>query len=48
MLGHLRSECYPMYGKSFYPPGRGARPEALSIEGADGATAEVKRQLGYL
>ena len=46
-LGHLRSECYPMYRQGFYPAGRGERPEALSIEGADEATAEVKRRLGY-
>ncbi|HEV8242302.1 MAG TPA: nitrilase-related carbon-nitrogen hydrolase [Thermoanaerobaculia bacterium] len=46
-LGHLRSECYPMYRQGFYPAGRGAKPEALSVEGADEATAAVKRTLGY-
>lgn len=46
-LAHLRSECYPMYREGFYPAGRGARPEALSIEGSDEATATAKRKLGY-
>jgi hypothetical protein len=46
-LGHLRAECYPMYGQSFYPPGRGADREKLSIEGNDEAIAEVKKGMGY-
>ena len=46
-LGHLRSECYPMYRDSFYPQGRGADREKLSVEGNDEATAEVKERLGY-
>src|SRR5262245_5426324 len=39
-LGHLRSECYPMYRESFYPPSRGAQREKLSVEGNDEAIAE--------
>jgi predicted amidohydrolase len=46
-LSHLRSECYPMYRDSFYPQGRGADREKLSIEGNDEATKEVKERLGY-
>ena len=46
-IAHLRSECYPMYREGFYPEGRGASPEALSIEGNDEATAAAKRKLGY-
>ena len=46
-IAHLRSECYPMYREGFYPAGRGASPEALSIEGNDEATAAAKRKLGY-
>jgi formamidase len=46
-IAHLRSECYPMYREGFYPAGRGSRPEALSIEGSDEATAAAKRKLGY-
>jgi len=46
-LGHLRSECYPMYRQSFYPAGRGADRETLSVEGNDEATADVKARLGY-
>ena len=46
-LAHLRTECYPMYRRSFYPPGRGADRAKLSIEGNDEAIAEVKGRLGY-
>jgi predicted amidohydrolase len=46
-LAHLRTECYPMYGRPLYPAGRGEQRERLSIEGADEATAEVKARLGY-
>ena len=47
-LAHLRTECYPMYRRSFYPPGRGEDRAKLSIEGNDEAIEEVKRRLGYL
>lgn len=46
-LAHLRSECFPMYRKSFYPPGRGAWREKLSIEGNDEGIAEAKARVGY-
>jgi predicted amidohydrolase len=46
-LGHLRSECYPMYRKSFYPQGRADDREKLSVEGNDEATESVKVRLGY-
>ncbi len=46
-LAHLRSECYPMYRQGFYPAGRGADVERLSVEGSDAATAAVKEKLGY-
>ncbi len=46
-LGHLRSEAYPLYRGSFYPPGRGADPEALSIAKIDEAIGEAKKKLGY-
>ena len=46
-LAHLRSECYPLYGQSFYPPGRGADRDKLSIAGNDEATAAAKEKLGY-
>jgi predicted amidohydrolase len=44
-LAHLRSECYPLYRQSLYPPARGAA--ALSIDGSDEATAAAKLKLGY-
>jgi formamidase len=46
-LGHLRAECYPMYGKGFYPQGRGEDREKLSVEGNDEAIAAVKTRMGY-
>jgi len=46
-LAHLRTEAYPLYRQSFYPPGRGGEREKLSIEGNDEATAAAKRKLGY-
>jgi predicted amidohydrolase len=46
-LGHLRTECYPMYRQSFYPQGRGEDREKLSIEGNDEAIAAVKGRMGY-
>ena len=47
-LAHLRTECYPMYRQTFYPAGRGARRENLSVEGNDAATDDVKRRLSYV
>jgi formamidase len=46
-LGHLRSECYPMYQKPFYPGGRGGDRAKLAIEPIDEAIAVAKRDLGY-
>ncbi|HEX5759997.1 MAG TPA: nitrilase-related carbon-nitrogen hydrolase [Thermoanaerobaculia bacterium] len=46
-LGHLRTECYPMYRRSFYPPERACCPEALAIEPLGEAIEGVKEKLGY-
>jgi formamidase len=46
-LGHLRSECYPMYGASFYPPGRGGQRDNLAVEPIGEAIEGVKARLGY-
>jgi len=46
-LGHLRTEAYPLYRGSFYPEGRAADPEALSIEGIGEAIEGVKGRMGY-
>ncbi len=45
MLAHLRTETFSMYGKPYYPAGRG--PENLSIEKIDEAIGEAKGRLGY-
>jgi hypothetical protein len=44
-LAHLRTECYPMYRDSVYPPGRGQ--DKLGVEQIDDAVAEAKSKLGY-
>jgi len=44
-LAHLRAETYPMYRRTFYPPGRGA--ENLSVEKIDEAIVTAKGKLGY-
>lgn len=46
-LAHLRTEAYPLYKQSLYPPGLGAERERLSIEGNDEAIAAAKGKLGY-
>ena len=46
-LAHLRTEAYPLYQQSLYPPGRGGERERLSIEGNDEAIGEAKGKLGY-
>src|SRR4029079_12886335 len=46
-LAHLRTECYPLYRRSLYPPGRGERRENLAIEPIGEAIAEAKGRLGY-
>jgi formamidase len=46
-LAHLRTECYPLYRESLYPPGRGEDREKLSVEGNDEAIAAAKGKLGY-
>jgi predicted amidohydrolase len=46
-LAHLRTECYPLYRQSLYPPGRGEEREKLSVEGNDEAIAAAKKKLGY-
>ena len=44
-LAHLRTETYPMYRQTYYPPNRGT--EKLSVEGIDEAIGEAKGKLGY-
>lgn len=46
-LAHLRTEAYPLYKQSLYPPGRGGDREKLSVEGNDAAIGEAKGKLGY-
>lgn len=46
-LAHLRTECFPMYAQSVYPPGRGAERGNLSVEGITGAIEQAKGRFGY-
>ena len=46
-LAHLRTEAYPLYRQSLYPPGRGADRDNLSVEKLDEAIAQAKGKLGY-
>ena len=44
MLGHLRTEAYPMYKQSIYPAGRGSKG-AMTVEGNDASLDEARRTL---
>ncbi|RMH16643.1 MAG: nitrilase [Acidobacteria bacterium] len=44
-LAHLRAESFPLYRRTWYPPGRG--PEQLSASGLERAIATAKGKLGY-
>ncbi len=47
MLAHLRTEAYPMYRQSFYPPGRWT-DEDLTPEKIEAVIEEMKRRLNYV
>jgi formamidase len=44
-LAHLRTETFPLYRGTCYPPGRGV--DGLSIEGIDSTIAEAKARFLY-
>jgi hypothetical protein len=48
MLAHLRTECYPMYQRSFYPSGTLTRAENVSVSVLEGQIDKAKREVGYL
>ncbi len=45
MLSHLRTEAYPVYRQSFYPPHQWTREKNLTTEHNDRAIAESKARL---
>lgn len=47
MLAHLRTEAYPLYRQTFYPPGQWTHAEDLRPEDHEPAIEAVKRRLGY-
>ena len=44
-LAHLRSEAYPVYGKTFYAPGRWTSESDVTVEHTKGAIADAKTRL---
>jgi formamidase len=48
MLAHLRSEAYPMYRKSWYPPGAHTHLQDVTTEGQEDLIEQSKRTAGYL
>ena len=44
-LAHLRSEAYPMYKKSYFPPGQLNRARNHTVEMNKTAIEKVKKQL---
>jgi formamidase len=47
MPAHLRTEAYPVYSRSFFPPGRGRGEGDLSLETNRERVRRVRRALGY-
>lgn len=45
MLAHLRTECYPMYRRSYYPPGQWTHDDNLTVEKNRKAIRAVRDQL---
>jgi formamidase len=48
MLAHLRSECYPMYRKSFFPPGTMTEDRNATVTGRELQIDRAKRRIGFL
>lgn len=46
-LAHLRSEAYPVYGNTYYPPGRGGNGKPITVEGNEAATREAMEKLRH-
>ncbi|GIX07144.1 MAG: hypothetical protein KatS3mg115_1547 [Candidatus Poribacteria bacterium] len=44
MLAHLRTEAYPVYRQSYYPPAQWAREENLTYEKNVAAIQSAKRR----
>lgn len=45
MLAHLRTECYPMYRRSYYPPGQWTHDDNLTVEKNRKAIRAVRERL---
>jgi len=47
MLAHLRTEAYPVYSKSLYPPGTLSGQDNHTVEENEAVTGGVLRRIGY-
>ena len=45
MLAHLRSEAYPMYDRTFFPPGSARSGHELTFEGRRTVIDDAKRRV---
>lgn len=45
MLAHLRTQAYPVYGKTYFPPGRHTQEESLDTDKIQKLVNEAKRGL---
>jgi predicted amidohydrolase len=48
MLAHLRTESYPVYRRTFYPPGTLTRTKDVTVSHQEKQIDAVKRKMGYL
>ena len=48
MLAHLRTESYPLYRRTFYPPGTLTREENVTVTHQEQQIDASKRKIGYL
>ena len=48
MIAHLRTECYPLYRQSYFPPATLTHHEVLTVTDQERQIDAVKKKLGYL
>jgi len=48
MMAHLRTECYPMYRRTFYPPGTHSSQKDVTVTDQERRIDVSKRRIGYL
>jgi formamidase len=48
MMAHLRTECYPLYRQSYFPPATLTHHEVLTVTDQERQIDAVKEKIGYL